>query len=93
MVHVVVELKVRVPRVALFLPRVGVDILALLDNARLELRSCPQAGTPSIGWSGRVQAGRRTQDEYFHVDVSLAKLISFNFENLGWKNTSNMHAN
>lgn len=53
-VYVAMEIKARVPGVALFFSRVAVDVLALLAVAHLELVRGAHTGAPSVGWSGIV---------------------------------------
>lgn len=59
--HVAVDFKAGVPSVALLLPRVTVDILALVDVAHLELVRRPHAATAPVCWPERI-AGPR--DDY-----------------------------
>lgn len=58
---VAMQLKIGLPGAALLLPRVIVNVLALVGVAHLELIGGSHAGSPSVGWSEKVGAQRTCQ--------------------------------
>lgn len=61
MVLVAMQLKIGLPSAALLLPRVVVDVLALVGVAHLELIGGSHTGAPAVGWSEKVGAQRTRQ--------------------------------
>lgn len=79
-VLVAMQLKVGLPSAALLLPRVVVDVLALVGVAHLELIGGSHTGAPSVGWSEKVGA-QRTRQPF----VQLFAPVSFTFSlSLPW---------
>lgn len=60
-VLVAMQLQIGLPGAALLLPRVVVDVLALIGVAHLELIGGSHAGAPPVGWSEKVGAQRTHQ--------------------------------
>lgn len=58
---VAMQLKIGLPSAALLLPRVVVDVLALVGVAHLELIGGSHTGAPSVGWSEKVGVQRKRQ--------------------------------
>lgn len=73
MVLVAMQLKVRVPGMALLLSHVTVDILTLFSVAHLELISRSHTGMASVGWSEGVSWQR------IHISNGMMCFISLVF--------------